>query len=456
MRYTIERFTGLQQQKDEHLLPTSATPDAVNMDAETQDLRVAKGYAAYTSAALTGGIETLGAYYRRDAGADDTRLLAANAAGLYEWSGQAWSRLCDVAGGRVSLVNYQHNGQDVLLIADGSGHVREYDGTQVQTLSGSPENLALLTLHYERLWGSGAAGNPEAVFYSRAFMPDNWSGDTENPESGGGEIQLPTYNGGSVLAIENLFDDVLVFKERDIYRIVGTYPGNYEVVRVHGVVGPLARDSIVSSGSMVYYLSDEGLCGYNGVSAAPLSSQPARSFFERMNRQAAHKACAAVHRNTLYLAAPLDGATANNAVLEMDLSSGRVMERRGIRAAAFLAMGEKLLFAGADGQVYQYGVGADYGGTAIEAYWRTPWSDMGNQTAEKYLDSLYLFGSGTLEVMLETDRHQKSYSLQLGTQERPVRVKLLGHGRRFRLTLKNVAGSAFHLRDGLAVTMDDV
>ena len=188
MRYTIERFAGLQQQVDEHLLPASATPDAVNMNAEEQDLQVAAGYAPYTTAALAGGIETLAAYYRRNEGADDTRLLAANSTGLYEWKNGAWSKVCDVASGRVSLINYQHDGADVLLIADGSGRVREYNGTAVTTLTTSPENLSLLTLHYERIWGSGVSGNPDAVFYSRAFSPDDWSGDTENPESGGGEI----------------------------------------------------------------------------------------------------------------------------------------------------------------------------------------------------------------------------------------------------------------------------
>lgn len=455
MRYTIERFAGLQQQVDEHLLPASATPDAVNMNAEEQDLQVAAGYAPYTTAALAGGIETLAAYYRRNEGADDTRLLAANSTGLYEWKNGAWSKVCDVASGRVSLINYQHDGADVLLIADGSGRVREYNGTAVTTLTTSPENLSLLTLHYERIWGSGVSSNPDAVFYSRAFSPDDWSGDTENPESGGGEIQLPTFNGGRVLALENLFDDVLVFKERDIYRIVGTYPGNYEVVRVHGVVGPLARDTIVSSGNMVYYLSGEGLCGYNGVSATPFSSQPAKRFLERINRQAADKACAAVWKNRLYLAAPVDGAAANNAVLEMDLASGRLMERSGIAAQSFLVLGEKLLFAGGDGVVYQYDSGTTYNGAAITAYWRTPWTDMGSQAVEKYLDSLYLIGSGTLEAVIETDRHKKVYSLALGTQEKPARVKLLGHGRRFRLTLRNVAGSSFHLRDGLQITMDD-
>ena len=80
---------------------------------------------------------------------------------------------------------------------------------------------------------------------------------------------------------------------------------------------------------------------------------------------------------------------------------------------------------------------------------------MGNQTVEKYLDSLYLIGSGTLEAVLETDRHRQVCRLNLGAQERPARIKLQGHGRRFRLTLRNVDGSAFHLRDGLQITMDD-
>jgi len=325
----------------------------------------------------------------------------------------------------------------------------------VTEFEGGPEGLSLITLHYERIWGSGAAGMPDAVFYSRAFSPDDWSGDTENPESGGGEIQLPTFNGGRIVAIENLFDDVLVFKQRDIYRIVGTYPGNYEVVRVHGVVGPMAPDSIVGSGSMVYFLSGAGLCSYNGVSAAPLSRQLAKRFYERINREKANLACAAIHEGRLYLAAPLDGAQVNNSVLEMDLSSGALMERTGITATAFAGNGEELLFAGGDGLVYRYGSGMDYNGAAIEAYWRTPWTDLGNQTYEKYLDSLYLTASGLLEVLVETDRHAKSYRLDIGAQEKPVRLKLCGHGKRFRLTLRNVNGSQLHLRGGLQVTVDD-
>jgi len=124
MRYSIEKFSGIQQHVDEHLLSSSASPEAVNMDAQEQDLQVAAGYQPYTTQALAGGIESLAVYYRREEGAADTRLLAANAGGLYEWRESGWVRLCSLSSGKISAVNYQHDGQDVLLIADGSGKLK--------------------------------------------------------------------------------------------------------------------------------------------------------------------------------------------------------------------------------------------------------------------------------------------------------------------------------------------
>ena len=455
MIYTIERFAGLVQNVDEHLIPATASPDALNMETGDGALSVAAGYVPYAPAP-PGGARSLAVYYRRAGGETQARLLALCPGGVYEYQGGAWLCIHQGAGDApLSAVNYQMNGQDVILLCDGTGAVMYYDGEAVHALPGAPAGATLLTLHMERVWASGVEDAPDSVYYSRAFAPDDWSGNPDSPESGGGEIQLPTFNGGRILALRNLFDDVLVFKQRDLYRIVGTYPGNYEVVRVHGVVGPLARESIVSGGDRVFFLSGEGLCVYNGVTALPVTAQPARRFFDRICRQSAHKACAVIHKNRLILAAPLDGSSENNALLVMDLASGSCMERSGVSARCFLTLDEELLFAGADGAVYRLDEGSTYDGAPIEAYWRTPWTDLGNQTYEKYLDSLFLIGRGTLEVVCETDRHRSVHRLRLGETERPARVKLCGHGRRFRLTLRNVEGSAFCVRDGLCLTADD-
>ena len=456
MRYTIEKFAGLVQNVDEHLLPAQASPEAKNVETGDGALRVAPGYAAYAPAPPGGGAKSLAVYYRRAGGETQEKLIAANGQGIYELKSGSWRTLYTGSGGsRLCAVNYQMDGADVLLMADGIRPVLVYDGSTVRALSGCPAGISLLTLHMERIWGSGVADNPDGVFYSRAFSPDDWSGDSENPESGGGEIQLPTFNGGRILALQNLFDDVLVFKQRDLYRVVGTYPGNYEVARVHGVVGPVSERSIVSAGDVVYFLGGEGLCVYNGLTAVPLASVPAQKFFGRVNRAAADGACAALYKKQLILSAPLDGAAKNSGALVMDLRTGTCMERTDIPAACFLALDEGLLFAGNDGAVYRFGEGTTCGGAPIDASWRTPWTDLGNQTYEKYLDSLFLIGSGRLEVICETDRHLSAYQLDLGETERPARIRLCGHGRRFRLTLRNVGGSYFTIRDGLEITVDD-
>ena len=458
MNYRIERFAGLNQSTDEHQIDGRYAPEARNVDIRDGNLCVSSGYQPYTASHLPGGIGSLAVYYQRTSTGLRVRLVAVNAAGVYEWAGNQWVVRHSGAGeAAASALNYQYNGEDILLLADGVRGVLQWDGGNIMTpLPGAPAKFSQLALHYERIWGSGIADEPDSVYWSRAFEPNDWSGDPSNPDAAGGVVNIPTFNGGRVIALRTLFNDVLVFKDDDLYRVVGTYPGNYEVVRVHGIVGPIAPKTIVNAGDLCYFLSKDGLCAYNGISAKPLNDRRAKRFFERINPAAAMNACAAVHRDVLYLAAPMGASTRNDGVLEMDLTTGGCMERDGIPAQYFLSLQDKLLFAGDDGLIYQYGVGTTRNGAPIIAWWRTPWIDLNHPSREKYVESVSMFASGMMRLGFETDRGEIERTYNLGTTERPVRLRLNGHGKRFRLTINNVAGSRFQIRGGLDITLDDL
>ena len=52
---------------------------------------------------------------------------------------------------------------------------------------------------------------------------------------------------------------------------MGTYPGEYEHVRLYSAVGSIARDTIVDAGNMAFFLDKSGIYVYDGMQASPIS-----------------------------------------------------------------------------------------------------------------------------------------------------------------------------------------
>ncbi|MEG0146366.1 MAG: hypothetical protein RR739_09930, partial [Clostridia bacterium] len=206
MEYVIEKFAGLNQAADELSVAPKYAAEAENVDTEGGALRVGNGNRAFVHTPLTGGIGTLAAFYQRVNGATTPRLIAVNALGIYEWRENSWqARFAQAGSNDASAINYQVKGTDVLLVADGKRPVLTWDGgPQMTALAGCDRAFAHLALNYERIWGAGLAGEPDSVYWSRAFDPSNWTGDALNPDAGGGVLQIPTWNGGSVEAIRAL------------------------------------------------------------------------------------------------------------------------------------------------------------------------------------------------------------------------------------------------------------
>lgn len=449
----IEKFTGIDQSTDEAGLAKGASPDTQNMACDGGILSTAKGFAKYPLPQAPGAIRTLMKYYRRNAnGSKDSFLLCATDIAVYVYNSTCgWNALCqNRQSGYYDFINYQWTGEDIIIFANGVDSVLMWTGYEsAHVLAGGPMEFASLCLHYERVWGAGVKGWPDRVYYSKAFDPSDWSTHEE-----AGYIEIPTWNGGSVLALKTLYNDVAVFKDYDVYRIYGTYPGNYEVTRVHGITGPIARRSIVQAGDIVYFLGAGGLCGYDGTRAVPLGDRKLVRFFDDMNREYAKHACAAVCGDKVYLALPEgNAATCNNAVVEYDTRNGTYMIRRGFRVDTFLEYEGKVLFANDTGYIYEYGVGNTYDGVAIESWWKTPVFDMMAKNVTKASAMIYAAargagmagGTGTIRIKADFDGKVKEKQFTLPQGMGNMRFPIRNRGRRMQFTFSNVEGSSFSI-----------
>lgn len=474
----LRAFGGLDQSKAPELISYSNSPDAVNMDTSYGNLGTARGYSRLNVPAVPGGVTSMGAFYRRSDGRE--WVLCANATGIYAYAGDTgeladdkdagdaapaeWTKIYTAPEGglnpEVDWLNYQDGESDVVLIADGKGPVLTWSGSgQAAVREGIAPHFAHIEVNYERVWGAGAPGEPDTVYWSRQFDVGDWTPDANDPDAGGGYVLVPTWDGGKIRLIKTLFNDVVIFKDDDILKLTGTYPGEYAITHINGVVGPVAARTVVQYGDRVYFVGKSGLCVYDGVRALNAGDRRAQDWYNRISEAYASAACAVVHDHMMYIALPVDEAQVNNLVLEYDMQRDTVMARTGIEVAHWLIWDDRLLFSNSTGYVYEYGVGDTYDGRPIEAYWRTPVYNMGSSSlvgdrTTKQLGELTAYGQGRVHISIDADGKLKQKEIFMASAFKRSRKRLGARGRRFQLTFRAVDGLPFVLHGNVTIELD--
>ena len=444
--YKIKNFSGgLNQSADDSALAVNQSRNAQNVDVSAGTLKTINGYEKYVSAAVPDGVTRLMKFYKNNTttGAVTPYLIAATATALYYWDGTAWVSLATgLTSGDWDYINYQINATDVIIMGNGADGMKKWDGTTFAPLGGTPPNMKSISLHSERLWGTGVKAYPNTVYYSDDLNPENWTGGTD----ASGEIYLPTWDGGVCIGVSTIFSDLVIFKTNNIYRVLGTYPAVYEVKQVYSATGAIAEKTIVSAADKAFFLSKDGLYYYNGVSAFPLLGDMAKDIV--INPSYASQAVSIVYKNKLYCAFPEGTSTTNNAVFVYDLLNKNLMIWRGLAVSDFMEYEDELLFTNATGYVNYFDKDATtFDGTAISAFWETPWQDLDAYRVEKTADTLYLNakGHGTLRIDMSFDGKTKTKNVSLSPTGRLHQIPCNLEGRRFRFKFSSVGGSDFEL-----------
>ena len=328
-----------------------------------------------------------------------------------------------------------------------------------------------IALLRERLWGAVSPFYPDRIYWSNTFDPNDWELNWEDSSNvGGGFIDIATFDGTRIRAILTAFDEILVFKDKSIHRITGSVPGEFSVGSVYSSEGTLAPRSIVYTGDKVYFLSVDGLCVYNGVTATPLSStgdRKLKNIWSRINESTISTACAVLKDNIIYLAVPLDGSIINTHVIEYNLYDGTysIVELPGVDDWLLMREGQKetLLFLDGNG-VYQYDIGYTFAGEPINAYWISPEISGSSMSARKTTGRIYMrIEARSLDISKQpyikltmsngVKSREKLIRLNNGMNDIRKRIKI--RGRTFRFKIENVDGNPITIHRGVEICTEE-
>ena len=164
-------------------------------------------------------------------------------------------------------------GTDVAYIADG-GLLNKWNGTTLTTNIAGTASVGQITVHNERLWGTGDATKPQTIFYSALN-----NGDTlGNAGASGGEIIVRTFGDQTIVGLASVNTSLLIFHRRGISRLTG-FGQDDTTVTPAGVtadVGTVASNSIAVVDNVVYFVSERGLyrCNESEVAAIGTPQTP--------------------------------------------------------------------------------------------------------------------------------------------------------------------------------------
>lgn len=470
----IDRFRGIDQSESGVHKDVRTSPDMENFVIERGEMRSAPGARQWGQALpVTGEVTTImeAAYHRED-GTTEYQLIAATEGKLFRARGEYWEQVGEgFQSDRWDAINYRKNTEEWHIITNGKDPVQygTREGDNYQPLEGAPAVGGYIALSDERLWLGGVPNDQEIVYWSWDNDPNNWSVDLEHPEQGGGFIYIRTHDGTKVIAVKALMNDVVIFKDRSLHRIVGNYPGEYELVNVYGSTGPISENTIVSTGPAVYFLCAEGLCVYDGMTVQSLAlsggDNRLAALNTRFNRAAAETACSVIHRNCMYVAMPIDGSAVNNAVLVWDMTENIYTLMTDYRVDSWLVHhtddGEKLLFARAGKIMVMEGDTND--GEMINARWVSPWFDAGSKSARKTSGRIYMSlraympdgGNARIRLRMESEKKVREKIIEIkkdGVNVIRPRVKL--RGRVLRMSIETVEGARVAIQQGLQMKIE--
>lgn len=490
-KLTIGEFTGIDQSRGTHNGDYGSSPDAKNFICRDGRLYTCSGAAQYGVSAPQSTYESSNgrlfqAFFRDSDGSDFSKIILA-LHGRFYTADLDCGKWTPIAAGFVSddwsAVNYRDEDNDWMIFANGVDRAQYWDGVQaasfpltpIQGASDESEGVELLfsklTLLNERLWGGVTSAYPDRIYWSNTFDAEDWEFDyIDSTNEGGGFIDVATFDGSRIRAIVSAFDDVLIFKDKSVHRLSGTYPGEFSLSQVYGAEGTLAPRTVVYNGSKLYFLSSDGLCVYNGTSVASLAEagdRKLKDIWTRINPSTVNLACAVMKDSVIYLAVPLDGSAINTHVIEYDVSTGvySIVELPGVDDWLILREGQKetLLYLDAD-TVYRYGAGYTFHGDAIEASWISPEVTCGSLSSKKSTGRIYMTVDAqsldinkTPEIRLtmytDTKERTKLISLRNGINRIRKRVKI--RGRAFRFKIENVDGNPLSINKGMEIRIEE-
>lgn len=346
---------------------------------------------------------------------------------------------------------------DVLLFSNAKdGMFCLYGDTLDVVAVTTPKKFGVLARYNERIWGAGIEGDPDMLVYSAPFDPFDWEADPEIPEDGAGDIQQPTWDGDSFVALRQYGNSLLCVKRNSVWRLYGTNPGEFQMQREYGG-GTIVENSVVVHNAYAYMLGENGLMRYDGSGVYPFLQEMVENLMhDKVNHDWMDQACAAMRNQTYCLALPINGSEFCNAVLEYDTANRAFSLRTGISVSSFLQVNERLFYTSATqpGRVFEL---RDDIGRPLFCEWISGYQDLGMKNAIKSAFILYMMvdSQAPVEFRIGIRTEKKLKAKIVKTKPGKMsRIHLNLQGRIFRLEIRSYSAVPFTIAGGLRIDLE--
>ena len=381
--------------------------------------RRVEGYEKFDSAALsnTGNVRGILRY--------GGEVYAARGNDLFKSSGSGWTQITDNAtynsagvtlGGstKIRFLKYNFDGTDKFMLVDATGKPFRFDGTTFEQLTSLASDTSGSS-HIVNFKNHIFLGNGKSLIFSAPYEDDDFTS-----ASGGGIINIADTITGLIV----FRDQLIIFSESTINRLVGDSIGNFQLQPVSRDLGCVAEDTIQEIGGDIIFLGPDGLRLFSatdrvgdfslGVVSKPIQTEMLdliSSSIEGFNSTV-------IREKSQYRIFGFNSGFTNSAakgIAGTQLQEGISWnDLRGFNAyvtfSEYDGFAERIYFGASDGYVYQMEQGNTQDGADIPATFATPFVPLGDSEVRKtiYKGTTYLDVNGDfdLEFSLKFDFDQ--------------------------------------------------
>ncbi|MFA6867485.1 MAG: hypothetical protein WCR54_08250 [Clostridia bacterium] len=474
---------GINQSIDTQYLKTNEASEAQNCDLDMGDLSLCKGNSNYNNAKLGGTGNTIQSIFsymdvsKSFYGKKGVVIVMDKTSKIYllnEITG-IFVKILDDSPGTVSdivdFVNYQTDDNNITIYTNKTDKIKVIENLDVgsgiyinkvsslkkdgKSSAASATNVApngnCIELYKERLWIAGGS-LLNTIWFSTPYDPQDFTMPITEGEANnhGGFIVIPSWDNGKIEGIKGLYDDIVVFKTNNIFRIYGSDPTNFTVAQIaDNVQGVIVNKTIKSHNTGILFTASDGIYTYDGVSIK-MVSQRVQTLFKTMDKDAILDAVGVIFQNKYILAIRGTGSAYNNIVIEYDLLNNNFMVKSGFEVTDFLVHDSELLFVNRTNIVQKYNDEdvSTFNGSSIHAIWVTGDLVFGALDKKKKTESFHFVakGNGSILITVLTEKKSKSKTIALTSSFLPYKVKLKNKGKVMNIKFENISGSSFTIK----------
>ncbi len=377
--------------------------------------------------------------YRKDGVTDDRLVIHLdNGRLMYTSIGKTdgWHALDPMLlKGELSGVNYNYNGDDMLLLSSGEDGLYAITGDMPLVCSEAP-HFTSIAVYNERVYGS-INGNFRQVWFSADFNPSNWRVSED-------EAGYISFNDecGDVIKVVSFLNFLYIFREFGIFRLTAYGPqSEFMLKKVFVDTGKIVAGSIEVCGDRIIFYAEKGLYSFDGYDITPIAKQLAG-----VNRTDAMSG--AYLDGIYYLACNIhDTGGKNDSVVAVNLPENTisylcgtdVAQMRTVRASA----GADVYCVFRESDRHRMGVmaksGSIMGGATLKRY-VSPYNTL-STPAHKVIRRVNLLTRHPLTLKVKLDG--KVYSYKLGGSEKLQSVAVERSGRRVGFELESDSADAY-------------